>query len=82
MFSHKVGKKCWIQIYHINGCVIDLLQAIHINMSFSYPEFHLKWWSFHLEFTIHRQLPDWFMKYIWDFLVNFNWPFKKEIEEE
>jgi len=82
MISKKLGKWCWIRAYHIKGCGCDLLPAIHINMSFSYPEIHFKWWSFHIEIDIHKQCSDWFMKYIWGVLVNFDWPFKKEDTED
>jgi hypothetical protein len=82
MISHKIGKKGWIQMYHLEGCGVDLLPRIHIGMSFSQPEFKFSWWSFHIEITIHRQLPDWFMFYVWDLLVNFNWNFGKKDEEE
>lgn len=83
MISHKLGKWGYIEAFHIEGCGIALIPTIEVSFSFSYPEISLKWWSFHVNISIHKQASDWFMKYIWDFLVNFNWPFKKEeIEEE
>jgi len=82
MISCKIGKKCWFQAYHLEGCGCDLLPRIHIGMDFTFPEIKFSWWSFYITFEIHRQCPDWFMKYIWDFLVNFNWPFKKDNTED
>lgn len=82
MISHRLFKRGWIQMYHLKGCGVDLLPRIHISMSFSEPEFEFSWWSFHLNITIHRRCPNWFMKYVWGLLVNFDWPFTKEEHEE